>query len=43
MEAAEQERKDAQMANMADDVKKLSQADTSGENALTDIVEGVTE
>jgi hypothetical protein len=43
VEAAEQERKDAQMANMADDVKKLSQSDTSGKNALTDVVEGVTE
>jgi hypothetical protein len=41
--AAEQERQDALMQGAADDVKKLSQADTSGQNALTDIVEAVSE
>jgi hypothetical protein len=42
-EAAEQERRDLLMQNAADDVKKLSQADTSGKNALTDVVEAATE
>jgi hypothetical protein len=41
--AAEQERQDMMMANAADDVKKLSQADTSGQNALTEITEAITE
>jgi len=43
VQAAEQERQDAMMMQAADDVKKLSQADTSGKNALTDVVEAVSE
>jgi hypothetical protein len=43
VQAAEQEREDALMANAADDVKKLAGADTSGKNALTDVVEAVSE
>jgi hypothetical protein len=31
------------MKGAADDVKKLSQADTSGQNALTEITEAITE
>jgi hypothetical protein len=41
--AEEQARQDEMMQGAADDIKKLSQADTTGENALTGIVEAATE